>query len=171
MKVLLKWIVAWAALAGGGWLFYIPVDSEAEPYRALGYAAGGLVLVAVAAGIAIVPVGRWLADVMEMIFFPSGGHYTPPALYKLPQWMIKQGRYGDALAEYEKILKHHPQDVAAYEGRLFVLYSCLGNTVAAEKLFKQALRRMPAKKREELQAYMESLRAGSAQVPQRSQEA
>lgn len=170
MKVVLKWVVALAALAGGGWLFNIPVDSEAEPYRALAYAGGGLALVAVAAGIAIVPVGRWLVDLIDVIFLPSGGSYTPPALYKLPEWMISQGRYADALAEYEKIQKHHPRDVAAYEGRLFVLYSCMGNTAAAEKLFLKAMRRTPPEKRDELQVYMEALRAGSAQAPERSLE-
>jgi tetratricopeptide (TPR) repeat protein len=170
MKAVLKWVAALAALAGGGWLFSIEVDSEAEPYRALGYAAGGMALIAVAAGIALVPVGRWLVAWIEMLFFPSGGSYTPPALYKLPEWMISQGRYGDALAEYEKIQKHHPRDVAAYEGRLYVLHACMGNTAAAEKLFRQGLRRAPKDKVPELQAYMEALRAGTASPPKRSLE-
>jgi tetratricopeptide (TPR) repeat protein len=170
MKAVLKWMVALAALAGGGWLFSIEVDSEADPYRALGYAAGGLALIAVAAGIAVVPAGRWLVGLIDTLFLPSGGSYTPPALYKLPEWMISQGRYGDALAEYEKIQKHHPRDVAAYEGRLFVLHACMGNTAAAEKLFLQALRRAPKDKVPELQAYMEALRAGTASAPQRSLE-
>lgn len=170
MKAILKWVIALVCLAAGGWLFSIEVDSQAEPYRALGYAAGGLALIAVCAGIALVPIGRWLADLIDVLFLPSGGSYTPPALYKLPEWMISQGRYADALAEYEKIQKHHPRDAAAYEGRLYVLYSCMGNTAAAEKLYSKALKRIPEAQRPAFQAYMDQLRAGTATAPTRSLE-
>jgi tetratricopeptide (TPR) repeat protein len=170
MKTVIKWVVALAALGGGWWLFNIPVDSEKDPYRALAYAAGGFALIAVAAGFCVVPVGRWFLNIIDVLFLPSGGGYTPPALYKLPEWMISQGRYADALAEYEKIQKHHPRDGAAYEGRLYVLHTCMGNTAAAEALYTKALRRVPPAQQPELVQYMESLRAGVAVAPQHSLE-
>lgn len=170
MKATAKWIIALTCLALGGWLFSIEVDSQAEPYRALAYAAGGFLLIAICAGIALVPVGRWLADLIEVILLPSGGSYTPPALYKLPEWLISQGRYADALAEYEKIQKHHPRDLAAFEGRLYVLHACMGNTAAAEKLYSRAIKRIPAEQRATLTYYMEQLRGGTATAPTRSAE-
>ncbi|MDX6766395.1 MAG: hypothetical protein SFU85_06355 [Candidatus Methylacidiphilales bacterium] len=168
MNAVLKGLAVIVLLVAGWWLFHIPVDSEQEPYRALGYGAGGLACVAGAAGFLVMPLGRWLLGVIDGLFMPAGT-YTPPALYKLPEWYIAQGRYADAQAEYEKILKNHPRDPGAHEGILYVLYVCMGNIPAAEKHFPKALRRTPADKRPELQAYMEALRNGTAQVPQRAE--
>jgi tetratricopeptide (TPR) repeat protein len=165
----LKWILVVALVVAGGWLFHVHVDSEQEPYKALGFAAGGLACIVVAAGFVIVPLGQMALGVIDLLFMPTGT-YTPPALYKLPEWYVSQCRYSDALEEYEKILKHHPRDPGAYEGMLYVLYCCMGNVPAAEKLFPKALRRTPKDRQPELQAYMEALRNGVAAVPQRAPE-
>jgi tetratricopeptide (TPR) repeat protein len=156
-------------VAAGFWLYGIPVDSEKDPYLAVGYGAAGLACMVAAMGFFFVPVSQWALGLVDALFMPAGT-YTAPALYKLPEWYISQGRYADALGEYEKILKNHPRDLAAYEGQLYVHYACMGNTAAAEKLFPKALRRTAKEKRPELEAYMEALRAGQAQPPSRSLE-
>lgn len=171
MKAVMKWIAALACLAGGWWMFQqAPADAEQaeQHYRALAWAAGGFLLIATAAALCIAPLGRWLVDLIEVVLLPSGGNYTAPALYKLPEYYIREGRYADALAEYEKIQKNHPRDLAAFEGRLYVLHSCMGNVPAAEVLYKKGLRRVPKERLPELDAYMAALRDGTAQAPARS---
>lgn len=173
MKSIMKWIAALACLAGGWWMFQqAPAETEnsEETYRALAWAAGGFLLIATAAALCIAPIGRWLVDLIEVVMLPSGGSYTAPALYKLPEYYIREGRYGDALAEYEKIQKNHPRDLAAFEGRLYVLHACMGNTAAAETLFKKGLRRVGKDRVAELEAYMAALHAGTALAPERSLE-
>lgn len=170
MKVVLRWLLVITLIAAGGWLFHVRVDSETEPYRALAYGAGGLACIVVAAGFAIVPLGHWAIGLIDMLFMPAGT-YTPPALYKLPEWYISQGRYADALAEYDKIQKHHPRDLAAFEGRLYVIYACMGDVATAESVFRKGLRRVAKDRRDELTAYMDALRMGTAPVPSRSVEA
>lgn len=84
----------------------------------------------------------------ELIAYPVGLLFwpeerpVPPPLFKLTAYYVKQGRFEDAIAEYEKILHYHPQESRAYEELIEVLAQAGASRQSAEKLRAWALRRL-----------------------------
>lgn len=169
VRLLKPFLIAAVCFAIAGTLFKMgpettPESTQEENMKALGFAFGGFVFVAAGAGVLLIPVGRLLGNAFESIFWPSG-KYTPPALFKLAEWYTKEGRYGDALVEYEKITKNHPRSREAYEGMLYVQYACMGNTALATTTYQKAFKKVPNEQKDTLSAYYQSLESGTAQAP------
>ena len=66
---------------------------------------------------------------------------TAPLDYTLARFYVKKGRLAEALEQYFKILENYPQELAAYREGLEVARST-GDTAAAERLAKMALRKL-----------------------------
>jgi len=78
---------------------------------------------------------------IDLVFSP-GGHFRKPVLnLKLPAHYLKEGRHEEALAEYRKILTHHPREPEAYEKAIWLEASVFGRNAEASKLLRRAKRR------------------------------
>jgi len=166
-------LVAFLLIAAGGWMFSFDVPagedvSNRERMKALGFAFGGFVLIAAGSGILLFPLSRLVSSYFESLFWPADLGVAP-ALHKLPEWYLKEGRYADALAEYEKMIRNHPRMVEAYQGLLYVLYACMGDVASAEKRFRQARRKISSRQRGEFQFYYRELLENRAAAPNHSQ--
>jgi tetratricopeptide (TPR) repeat protein len=78
---------------------------------------------------------------VDLIFSPGGRLEKPVLNLKLPAHYLKEGRYGEALAEYRRILKHHPDETEAWEKAIWLESRIFGRTAAAAKLERAARRR------------------------------
>lgn len=140
-----------------------------EKLKELGFAFIGFLLFAAGAAVLIFPLGRFLSSIFESLFWPTDT-YLPPPLFKLAAWYVEQGRYAEALAEYEKILKHHRHNSDAYRGLLYVLHACMGDVQSAEKIYQKARKKVPEAQRDALAAYYQELKEGRASPPNISAE-
>ena len=78
---------------------------------------------------------------IDSVFFPGGKRSKPVLNLKLPAYYVKEQRYAEALDEYEKILKHYPDEVEAYEGAIWLYSEIFDEKGEAEKLIRKASRR------------------------------
>lgn len=69
------------------------------------------------------------------LFFPEGNEVAPPD-YNLPQVYREQGRYDEAIEQYMKIIKNHPEELLAYIGAIQCAHLA-GNFELAEKIAKK----------------------------------
>ena len=77
---------------------------------------------------------------VDLIFSPGGRLEKPILNLKLPEHYLKEGRYEEALAEYRRILKHHPGETEAWEKAIWLESRIFGRTAAAAKLERTARR-------------------------------
>ncbi len=69
------------------------------------------------------------------IFFPQETEVAPPD-YNLVQVYREQGRYEEAIEQYMKIIKNHPEELLAYIGAIQCAH-LLGDRELAEKIAKK----------------------------------
>lgn len=84
---------------------------------------------------------RPLMAVIDALFFPGGPIEKPVLNLKLPAHYLDEARYEEALAEYEQILKHHPDVVEAYEKVIWLEAAVFKHPAAAKAWLKRAKRR------------------------------
>jgi hypothetical protein len=78
---------------------------------------------------------------VDLVFSP-GGHLAKPLLnLKLPAHYLKEGRHEEALAEYRRILKYHPDETEAWEKAIWLEAEIFGRTAEAARLVRSARRR------------------------------
>ena len=87
----------------------------------------------------------------DSIFFPGEKLGKPVLSYTLPDFYTKEGRYEEAVEEYRKILKHYPEETAAYLGVIELLVTELGDRTEAKHFYTQARQRL-RNRPEELEA-------------------
>lgn len=78
---------------------------------------------------------------VDDLFFPGGKLEKPTLNLKLPAYLINEGRFTEALEEYETILKHYPNEVEAYEKSVWLLCEKFEEPERALRLLKRAERR------------------------------
>jgi hypothetical protein len=78
---------------------------------------------------------------IDLVFSPGGRLEKPVLNLKLPAHYLKAERYEEALAEYRKILKHHPGETEAWEKAIWLESEVFGRRKAAAKLRRAARRR------------------------------
>ncbi|MEM9015841.1 MAG: hypothetical protein AAGC68_02420 [Verrucomicrobiota bacterium] len=84
---------------------------------------------------------RPFTSMIDSIFFPGGKLDKPILNLKLPAYYINEERYTEAIAEYEKILKHHPDAIEAYEKSIWLYHEVFHETEKARQLIREAERR------------------------------
>ncbi|MEM1442287.1 MAG: hypothetical protein AAGF67_08095 [Verrucomicrobiota bacterium] len=82
-----------------------------------------------------------LIAMVDGLFFPGGKLEKPTLNFKLPAYLINQGRYTEALEEYQIILKHYPDEVEAYEKSIWLYCEIFEENEKALRLLKRAARR------------------------------
>lgn len=98
----------------------------------------GLALVLAGAILIARPLAQWIVTPFVRMLFPEDHNYTPPPLYSLARHYCKQGRFEEAIRQYHKILKHHPQEIEAYL-ELVQLLLILGQRAEAESVYKKGV--------------------------------
>ncbi|NJK93087.1 MAG: hypothetical protein HC904_15470 [Blastochloris sp.] len=162
-------LIAFGLIGIGGWLFSWDLStreeaSNEERLKAVGVAMLGTLFVIAGAGVLLFPLGRWLSSLFEGIFWPAD-RSVAPAQHKLPEWYIRQGRYAESQAEYEKMVKNHPNELEAHMGLLYVLRGCMGNGPEADKVLRRGLKKLGSEQAAALEAYDRLLREGGAEPP------
>jgi tetratricopeptide (TPR) repeat protein len=125
----------------------------------LASAVAGSVLVAPElAAWAVIPI----SSAFDAIFLGRRDFDPPPAAYTLARFYREQERYEEALEEYRKIIRYHPEEIAAY---LEAIEIAQANALpkVARRLYRTGLRKIRvAADREQLHsAYQSALAAPS----------
>jgi len=133
-------------LAGAGslwlaWQFGIRGQDPLNPPRLVIAAAAFLAAMAFLWAMLFRLATKPLMLLVDLIFSPGGRLEKPVLNLKLPAHYLKEGRYGEALAEYRRILKHHPDETEAWEKAIWLESRIFGRTAAAAKLERAARRR------------------------------
>ena len=76
----------------------------------------------------------------------SGGQYYPQALFKLANYHYDDGKYKDAVAGYEELLKKYPDNILADQALLGIGYANIemGNYDDAVNSFQNLIEKYPA---------------------------
>lgn len=83
------------------------------------------------------PIAAFLAEPFAELYMPKG-EVIPPPLYYLVEKYESEGRFDEALAEYQKILRYHPQDYPAHEGRMRLAVHGLRDVDLARNYFRES---------------------------------
>jgi tetratricopeptide (TPR) repeat protein len=166
-------IVAFTLISVGAYFFSmeIPIDETAtnqNRLKALGYAFAGVLFIATGSAVLLLPLARFISTLFGSLFWPNGAEVAP-ALHKLPEWYIGEGRYAEALVEYEKMLLNNPRQLEAIQGLLYVLSACMGDVVSADKRYHKALKKISSPDREVLKNYYYELLENRVAAPDHSQ--
>jgi tetratricopeptide (TPR) repeat protein len=78
---------------------------------------------------------------IDSIFFPGGELSKPVLNLKLPAYYTNEGRYEEALVEYQRILRHYPDEIEAYEKAIWLYLEVFDQPFEAKKLLRRARRR------------------------------
>ena len=160
--ILVRWIVAltliakgalmlWSSAVGGGGGF-----AGAAAYGLLAFAlviSGILLTTRELVPWASAPLWRFITG----IIFPDDKFDRPPVNYALPRSYRERRRPEDAIQEYLKIIRHHPQELTAYLECMEVMIEA-GDLHGAQKVRATGLRKLrSAKARQELSGKLGSM--------------
>ena len=84
---------------------------------------------------------RPLIAMVDSLFFPGGKLGKPTLNLKLPAYFVNEGRYTEALEEYEKVIRYYPDEVEAYEKAIWLQRDIFNQPQKAARLIKKAERR------------------------------
>lgn len=129
-------LIALGAFVIGYFIFNLKQDEEDSSGKIVTMIIGGIFF-AGGAGFIIWPLGRLMVSAFEAIFWPQD-NYKAPANYKLPEWYCQQGRYAEALEEYEKIVQNYPRELDGWIGLLNVAIYYMGDAGHGEKIYLRA---------------------------------
>jgi hypothetical protein len=87
------------------------------------------------------PIATFLAEPFARLYMPKG-EVVPPPLYYLVEKYELEGRIGEALTEYQKILHYHPQEYPAHEGRMKLAIHGLRDVELARKYYRESQARL-----------------------------
>jgi len=84
---------------------------------------------------------RPLMALVDGIFLPGGRLEKPLLNLKLPAHYLDEARYEEALAEYQQIMKHYPDETEAYEKSIWLEAAVFKRRSAARAVLKKAKQR------------------------------
>lgn len=143
---LLRALIVFSVLAViGGILAGLGYDATESEVTSLPLVIAGSFFIALAGGVFLIVLAKGGLLLIDLIMFPGEPGDPPPALYKLPEWYISENRFGEALAEYEKIAKAHPREPECWAGMVDVLATHMGNLDGARKAARKGLRKLRSK--------------------------
>ncbi len=155
VKAIILFVVFAALGASGAHFGWDPAESKVLSYPFL---LIGCLFIGLAGGVFLIVLAKGGLVLIDIIMFPGEPGDPPPALYKLPEWYISEGRYEEALDEYQKISKIHPKDLACWTGMLDVLITYMGDAATAKKSARIGLRKLRStEQREQLRQYYHGL--------------
>lgn len=158
LRRIIRRVVAGVCTGSGFWLLlgslpqvgivWDPLSALAVPPLPYGRVVYGILLLA-AAMLGFVPdlamlIAGFLGDCWATLFFPEARFNKPTLSYTLADFYFEQGRHAEALAEYQKIIRHYPDERLAYLG-LISLCRLTGARRLAEKYERRFRKRFAAK--------------------------
>ncbi len=87
-------------------------------------------------------VSKPLSWALESFYFPRDRSAKPTVNYKLPEYYIEQERFEDAMNEYLKIIRYHPQEAKAYIGAFELAVTELHDDETAKQIYSKARRKL-----------------------------
>lgn len=84
------------------------------------------------------PIAEFVASPMDQLYNPPG-EVIPPPLHYLIEKYEKEGRIAEAMNEYAKVLRHHPQEYPAHERRLRLAVHALRDLPMARRFYQESL--------------------------------
>lgn len=143
IKTTIRWLAA-AGLFYFAWKTILPLrdlEAKADPgpilLAAFAFFTGSVLIWSDVFRLATLP----LTALIDSLIFPRAKLARPLLNLKLPAHYLAEGRHEEALEEYRKILKHHPDETEAYEKAVWLEASIFHRPAAAEKLLRRAARR------------------------------
>lgn len=104
-----------------------------------------VVLLLVGAGCLAPALVGWIARpftaFIDSVFHPRQRADKPPVNLELPAYYERQSRFEDALEEYRKIVRFHPEEPAGWQGVIRLLREPFHAPKEAEKIRRKAVRR------------------------------
>ncbi|MEO0452861.1 MAG: hypothetical protein AAFY98_01830 [Verrucomicrobiota bacterium] len=157
-------LIAVAAFIAGAVFFNWEVGEEDSAGQVTMMVIGAI-FIAIGAGFILWPGGKFMLSIFEGIFWPQDS-YKAPANYKLPEWYCQQGRYGEALEEYEKIISNYPREQDAWVGLLNVYLYYMGDSAHGEQVYQRALKALKGTESESvITEHYQVLRSSSSSSP------
>jgi tetratricopeptide (TPR) repeat protein len=104
----------------------------------LGTVFYGAALLIIAGMIVAFPLAELFARPLTAFYFPTEGA-KPTGNCSIPEARVKQGRYEEAMQEYEKITTAHPQEVRAHIGMVEIAFRYLHDADRAGRLYARAM--------------------------------
>ena len=94
------------------------------------------------------PVARLLARPWGALYFPDEPYARPPPRYSIAEARVKEGRYAEALAMYEKIAADYPDEIKPHLAMLELAVRRLHDPVRATAIYhrSRAALRQPAQR-------------------------
>ncbi|MDR0534571.1 MAG: hypothetical protein LBH01_11525 [Verrucomicrobiales bacterium] len=173
MWKLIKTLVIAAILIGIGCFVFakftqrLPIDAPPDDkLKDLLFTMFGSAFLVAGAAVLLWPLAGIISYYFESLFWAKGSAADAPPMYKLAAWLAEQGRYGESLAEYQKITKRDRKATIAYEGQLYVMIYAMGmgDTPAVKKLLQTAQKRVKEEDLPHLNWFYEQLLAGNPEV-------
>ena len=171
MWKLIRTIAIAATLIGIGCYIFTIYQLPAEPspddkLKEVFFTICGSLFIVIGAAVALWPMAGTISYYFESLFWAKGNPADAPPMYKLAAWYAEQGRYGESLAEYQKITKRDKKAVVAYEGQLYVMIYAMGmgETPAVQKLLATARKKVSPEDLPHLDWFYEQLLAGNPEV-------
>ena len=84
---------------------------------------------------------RPFTAMIDAVFFPGGKLSKPVLNLKLPRYYVNESRFDEALEEYQRIIKHYPDEAEAYDGAISLYVEIFEEPDEARKLYDRAKRR------------------------------
>lgn len=102
------------------------------------FAAAMLIVVAIQMAF---PIAGMIGDYFSRIYMPADTE-TPPVSYVLADRYEREHRWEQSMAEFQKIIEYHPDEVPAHLGRLRVAIHGFDDEDLARKLLRASLRKV-----------------------------
>jgi hypothetical protein len=119
-----------------GWFLLTSQKGHGDLLHILLWGLGFVLFISPAAIIAP-PIAHLFGMLSGNVLFPDSSEKSPR--YSMAKARRSQGRFHDALREYDAILSEHPQDVQSYCDMLAIARSDLKNEALAQRIADRAL--------------------------------
>ena len=139
-KTLMRWILGISLFGIAIWSAKKGCDKLDPTYLVIGFICLVIGLIAVWESLFAAATRPFMA-LIESIVFPVTKFNKPLLNLKLPAYYIDEGRYDEALIEYRKIIKYHPDETGAYEKAIWLHVEIFEEPEEAMKLFNRAKKR------------------------------
>ncbi len=108
-------------------------------WDALPHILGGMVCFVLGSCAFAVPLARWLAEPWGSLYFSNRRASGKAPMYGIPQAKRKKGMFEEAMADYEAIVRDHPDELRAYVEMMDMAVVDMQDLHRAELVFEHGL--------------------------------
>jgi hypothetical protein len=109
-----------------------------SPGMAYGTVLFGIAFIIVGSCIVAFPLAELFARPLMSLYWPTGSGPAQPN-FSIPEAHVKQGRYEQAMIEYEAIAQQKPDELRAYLGMVEVAFRDLKDPERAAAVYRQGM--------------------------------